>query len=893
MLVEKPFALNARRGPPGRRPRRRSRAARARGDVDEVPAAHGAHPRDHRRGHARRGALASSPTTPRSSPTTPRTASTRSSSAAARCSTSASTRSRSRGTCSARPTTVQAAATFKATGADAQIATIFGYDGDRMAIVDLGERHAGSEHRGRARQRGTHRDRPRLVHADVVPPRLDRRHRARGVHVRGERARHALPGGGARAPRRRRPARRRRRCSRPTRPSRSWARSTRSASRSGCATRASDIARPQIRVRTTAYNARVNDETDAPGDGPALGDPASGAAVSRKPGAGHPSSPSCAGTGSLSRSRLPRSSSRCRNRRRVRRGGRERRRERGRRRAERDPDPDSRAGARGAGRGGRRQPHPHLLGRRGRRRSAPREPAGAGREGVDRRSALRPRRHDPVAHRERHEGAHLGRGPLGARLELPRHDHRREGHRARLDRARRRRRRHPVAHAERRRDRLPGRGAPRRARRARCATRGPPTPRTRRSRSSSSTRATSAATSGSASWVAAERELGYMSNITALMVDGDRDDPDTNTSWRSDDPIGRAGQAFADELGGIAVIERGTAPAGAAQLGAVSSPTVAAARRQGARRLRQHRRRDARAPRRDRDRRRQHVRLAERGRPRGARAVRRRHHRHHDRRRLGALARQRRAAVVPHPPVHQDQRPRGEPRRTSSTRCRCRASAARSRTTTGSRATTRSPTAAVIGEDRLDRHRLHAVGRHPRRRRHDADVRDLRARRRHRRRQDGHRHAHHGRSTAAATTSRTSDRRRGECSRASGCRTPTSWRSPAASSRSTPRTRRSCRAAAGERELAEVIGGVARRTRLRRAPRRRRPARPSVLARRRGHRRWAHAAAGRAPRHRRRVGIGRRRRIRVGARASPAPRSATTASSAVAPTTWRAGSPPR
>ena len=78
-----------------------------------------------------------------------------------------------------------------------------------------------------------------------------------------------------------------------------------------------------------------------------------------------------------------------------------------------------------------------------------------------------------------------------------------------------------------------------------------------------------------ASWLTSERELGYMSNITALMVDGDRDDPYTNTSRRSEDPIGRAGQAFADELGGVGTIERGTAPAGAARLGAVSSPTVA------------------------------------------------------------------------------------------------------------------------------------------------------------------------------------------------------------------------------------------------------------------------------------------------------------------------------
>lgn len=76
-------------------------------------------------------------------------------------------------------------------------------------------------------------------------------------------------------------------------------------------------------------------------------------------------------------------------------------------------------------------------------------------------------------------------------------------------------------------------------------------------------------------WDLVEREDGYMSNITALQVDGDRDDPTANTSWRSADPIARAGDAFADELGGISVIERGTAPAGAAQLGQVASPTVA------------------------------------------------------------------------------------------------------------------------------------------------------------------------------------------------------------------------------------------------------------------------------------------------------------------------------
>jgi D-alanyl-D-alanine carboxypeptidase/D-alanyl-D-alanine-endopeptidase (penicillin-binding protein 4) len=77
------------------------------------------------------------------------------------------------------------------------------------------------------------------------------------------------------------------------------------------------------------------------------------------------------------------------------------------------------------------------------------------------------------------------------------------------------------------------------------------------------------------SWDLVEREFGYMSNITALMVDGDRDDPRAETSWRSPDPIERAGDAFASALGGVSAIERGTAPAGAQKLGEVFSPTVA------------------------------------------------------------------------------------------------------------------------------------------------------------------------------------------------------------------------------------------------------------------------------------------------------------------------------
>lgn len=75
------------------------------------------------------------------------------------------------------------------------------------------------------------------------------------------------------------------------------------------------------------------------------------------------------------------------------------------------------------------------------------------------------------------------------------------------------------------------------------------------------------------SWDSKELWDGYMPPITALQVDGDRDNPYNNTSSRSEDPIRRAGEAFADELGGVS-IERGTAPAGAAVLGSVQSQPV-------------------------------------------------------------------------------------------------------------------------------------------------------------------------------------------------------------------------------------------------------------------------------------------------------------------------------
>lgn len=51
------------------------------------------------------------------------------------------------------------------------------------------------------------------------------------------------------------------------------------------------------------------------------------------------------------------------------------------------------------------------------------------------------------------------------------------------------------------------------------------------------------------SWPVSERADGYLGLVTALQVDGDRSDPTQAESARGEDPIGRAGQAFADAAG--------------------------------------------------------------------------------------------------------------------------------------------------------------------------------------------------------------------------------------------------------------------------------------------------------------------------------------------------------
>jgi D-alanyl-D-alanine carboxypeptidase/D-alanyl-D-alanine-endopeptidase (penicillin-binding protein 4) len=60
-------------------------------------------------------------------------------------------------------------------------------------------------------------------------------------------------------------------------------------------------------------------------------------------------------------------------------------------------------------------------------------------------------------------------------------------------------------------------------------------------------------------WKRTEQTIGYHSEVTALMVDGDRADPAAVTSPRSTDPVGRAGSAFAAALGGSPKVSLGTA----------------------------------------------------------------------------------------------------------------------------------------------------------------------------------------------------------------------------------------------------------------------------------------------------------------------------------------------
>jgi len=80
------------------------------------------------------------------------------------------------------------------------------------------------------------------------------------------------------------------------------------------------------------------------------------------------------------------------------------------------------------------------------------------------------------------------------------------------------------------------------------------------------------------SWDEHEERIveGSTPYMTALMVDGDRDDPTAVESPRSTDPVSRALQYFQQYLGTNVGVSQGVAPAGARQLGAVQSQPVTA-----------------------------------------------------------------------------------------------------------------------------------------------------------------------------------------------------------------------------------------------------------------------------------------------------------------------------
>ncbi|MFJ3321336.1 MULTISPECIES: D-alanyl-D-alanine carboxypeptidase/D-alanyl-D-alanine-endopeptidase [unclassified Curtobacterium] len=60
-------------------------------------------------------------------------------------------------------------------------------------------------------------------------------------------------------------------------------------------------------------------------------------------------------------------------------------------------------------------------------------------------------------------------------------------------------------------------------------------------------------------WPVSERTIGYQPNVTALMVDGDRANPGAQTSPRSTDPVGRAGDLFRTALANAGVAGAGNA----------------------------------------------------------------------------------------------------------------------------------------------------------------------------------------------------------------------------------------------------------------------------------------------------------------------------------------------
>lgn len=85
------------------------------------------------------------------------------------------------------------------------------------------------------------------------------------------------------------------------------------------------------------------------------------------------------------------------------------------------------------------------------------------------------------------------------------------------------------------------------------------------------------APSWEATWERSEQTQGYMSEVTALQVDGDRNSATRNTSPRSNKPVLRAGKWFKEALGEpafAATIEEGVTPSGAVQIASVKSQPI-------------------------------------------------------------------------------------------------------------------------------------------------------------------------------------------------------------------------------------------------------------------------------------------------------------------------------
>ncbi len=79
-----------------------------------------------------------------------------------------------------------------------------------------------------------------------------------------------------------------------------------------------------------------------------------------------------------------------------------------------------------------------------------------------------------------------------------------------------------------------------------------------------------------ATWERSEQTTGYQPEVTALMVDGDRANPQKVTSPRSTDPIGRAGSKFVEalDLGTPVTVTVGSASPGMPKLAEVSSQPI-------------------------------------------------------------------------------------------------------------------------------------------------------------------------------------------------------------------------------------------------------------------------------------------------------------------------------